>query len=118
MDREFDLNFPKKIWSDRSQIEKDYNKNVKENRTLSAQNEKRFKDLDKMPKASEEFSKFVVEKIKVSFTVTNYQTTMLSLFNIIDINKVENSENSIFKIITVTTANFFKLMELIDISEY
>ncbi len=29
--REFDLNFPKKIWSDRSQIEKDYNKNVKEN---------------------------------------------------------------------------------------
>ncbi len=22
--REFDLNFPKKIWSDRSQIEKDY----------------------------------------------------------------------------------------------
>ncbi len=28
--REFDLNFPKKIWSDRSQIEKDYNKNVKE----------------------------------------------------------------------------------------
>ncbi len=116
--REFDLNFPKKIWSDRSQIEKDYNKNVKENRTLSAQNEKRFKDLDKMPKASEEFSKFVVEKIKVSFTVTNYQTTMLSLFNIIDINKVENSENSIFKIITVTTANFFKINGLIDISEY
>ncbi len=34
-----------------------------------------------MPKASEEFSKFVVEKSKVSFTVTNYQTTMLSLFN-------------------------------------
>ncbi len=33
---------------------------VKENRTLSAPNEKRFKDLDKMPKASEEFSKFVV----------------------------------------------------------
>ncbi len=27
-----------------------------------------------MPKASEEFSKFVVEKNKVSFTVTNYQT--------------------------------------------
>ncbi len=85
---------------------------------MSAQNEKRFKDLDKMPKASEEFSKFVVEKIKVSFTVTNYQTTMLSLFNIIDINKVENSENSIFKIITVTTANFFKINGLIDISEY
>lgn len=116
--REFDLNFPKKIWNDRSQIEKDYNKNVKENRTLSAQNEKRFKDLDKMPKASEEFSKFVVEKIKVSFTVTNYETTMLSLFNIIDINKVEDSENSIFRIVTVTTANFFKINGLIDISEY
>ncbi len=73
-------------------IEKDYNKNVKEIELCLPQNEKRFKDLDKMPKASEEFSKFVVEKIKVSFTVTNYQTTMLSLFNIIDINKVENSE--------------------------
>ncbi len=78
-------------------IEKDYNKNVKENRTLSAQNEKRFKDLDKMPKASEEFSKFVVEKIKVSVYCDKLSNNYASLFNIIDINKVENSENSIFK---------------------
>ncbi len=74
---------------------------------MSAQNEKRFKDLDKMPKASEEFSKFVVEKIKVSFTVTHYQTTMLSLFNIIDINKVENSEIVYLKLITSNYSKFF-----------
>ncbi len=62
MAREFDLNFPKKIWSDRSQIEKDYNKNVRKIELCLLKMKKRFKDLDKMPKASEEFSKFVVEK--------------------------------------------------------
>ncbi len=34
-----------------------------------------------MPKASRRvFPNLLCEKIKVSFTVTNYQTTMLSLF--------------------------------------
>ncbi len=99
-------------------IEKDYNKMVKENRTLSAQNEKRFKDLDKCLKLQKSFPNLLLKKLRFRLPVTNYQTTMLSLFNIIDINKVENSENSIFKIITVTTANFFKINGLIDISEY
>ncbi len=111
--REFDLNFPKKIWSDRSQIEKDYNKNVKENRTLSAQNEKRFKDLDiNCLKLQKSFPTLLLKKLRFRFYCDKLSNNYaFSLFNIIDINKVENSENSIFKIITVTTANFFKIMD-------
>lgn len=116
--RQFDLNLPQKVWSKRDRIKTEYNDLVAKNKALSALNEKRFRDLDKIPKAKEEFTKFIIEKIKIAFIVKGYQTTMLSLFNTIDMNRIDSDGNSVLRIAVVMTSNFFKINRTIDASEF
>lgn len=108
--REYDLNIPQKAYQSKLVTYDMYKNDVQDNKTKVNELLAQFKQFEKIKETKLSSSNFVIEKLKIMFTVEfEKHLSLMALLNMGDINSKIAISDLEFSVIVICTNNFFKI---------